>query len=214
MESVLIIGAGRFGRYIASQMSEFKCEVMIVDRDEKRLHKILDDVTNVLVGDSTDPEFMETLGVSNYDICIVAIGKDFQSSLETTLLLKELNAVMVISRAESDSQEKFLLKNGADEVVFPKRQTAIRTAVKLVSDSILDYILLGGEYSVFEMQVPKGWAEKTVTRLDIRRKYHLNIIAYRRENRVNVIAPDEEFEFGDTVFVIGEMKIIQKCFGI
>ena len=122
MKSVLLIGLGRFGRHVAEKLDELHHQVMAVDMDEKRVEKILPYVTNAQIGDSTDEEFMESLGIRNFDVCIVAIGENFQSSLETTSLLKELGAKLVVARAGRDVHAKFLLKNGADEVVYPEKQ--------------------------------------------------------------------------------------------
>lgn len=118
MKSVLLIGLGRFGRHIAMKLNEMRHQVMAVDKNEKRVNAVLPFVMNAQIGDATNKEFIESLGVNNFDVCIVAIGDDFQSSLETTSLLKELGAKMVVSRAARDVHAKFLLRNGADEIVF------------------------------------------------------------------------------------------------
>ena len=120
MKNVLIIGVGRFGRHIARQLNQLGHEIMAVDWKEERVDKVLPFVTNAQIGDSTNAEFLQSLGIGNYDICFVTIGGSFQNSLETTSLLKELGAKLVISRAERDVQEKFLLRNGADKVVYPE----------------------------------------------------------------------------------------------
>lgn len=120
MKSILLIGLGRFGRHIAENLYELKHQVMAVDKKEDRVNAVLDFVTNAVIGDSTNEEFLKSLGVGNYDICMVCIGDDFQSSLETTSLLKELGAKKVVSRAARDVHAKFLLRNGADEVVYPE----------------------------------------------------------------------------------------------
>ena len=124
MKNVLIIGLGRFGRHIAMQLNQLGHEIMAVDWKEERVDKVLPSVTNAQIGDSTNAEFLQSLGIGNYDICFVTIGGSFQNSLETTSLLKELGAKLVISRAERDVHEKFLLRNGADKVVYPEKQVA------------------------------------------------------------------------------------------
>ena len=124
MKSILLIGLGRFGRHIAEELNKLGHEVMAVDENEDRVNAVLSIVTNAQIGDSTNAEFLEALGVRNFDVCIVAISGNFQSSLETTSLLKELGAKMVVSRAERDVQAKFLLRNGADEVLYPEKQLA------------------------------------------------------------------------------------------
>ncbi|MBQ7646331.1 MAG: TrkA family potassium uptake protein [Clostridia bacterium] len=212
MKSILIIGAGKFGVHIAKRMYELDCEIMAIDRGEKDINEILPYVTNAQIGDATNEEFIRSLGVENYDVCIVTIGDNFQSSLETTSLLKELGAKFVVSRAANDVQMKFLLRNGADDVVYPEKQTAIRIATKYASDNILDFIQLDGNCSIFEMQIPQEWRGKTLAQLDIRRRYNINVISIRRGSRMIVPSPDTVMDVTDTAFVIGELKEIQKCF--
>ena len=169
MKSVLIVGLGQFGLNVAKKLSELKCEVMAVDILEENVKTALPYVTNAVIGDSTDEEFLKSLGVEHYDACIVALGGLFQSSLETTSLLKELGAVKVITRATNDVQMKFLLKNGADEVVYPEKQTAFRIATKCASDGILDFISLGDGYSIYEVKAPKEWIARTLPEIDLRK---------------------------------------------
>ena len=142
MKSFLLIGLGRFGRHLAMQLNAQGHQVMAVDDDEEKVNAVLNVVTNAQIGDSTNGEFLQELGVGNYDVCIVAISDNFQSSLETTSLLKELGAKKVVSRAERDVQAKFLLRNGADEVLYPEKQLAKWAAVRYGSDHLLDYIEL------------------------------------------------------------------------
>ena len=138
MKTVLLIGLGRFGRHIAMKMNELHHQVMAVDKNEERVEALLPYVTNAQIGDSTNEEFLKSLGVRNFDLCIVTIGSDFQSSLETTSLLKELGAKLVVSRASRDIHAKFLLRNGADEVLYPERQLASWAAIRYTSDHIAD----------------------------------------------------------------------------
>ncbi|MGN0595066.1 MAG: potassium channel family protein, partial [Hominimerdicola sp.] len=174
MKTVLIIGLGRFGRHIAMKLSELKHQVMAIDKNEERVQAILPYVTNAQIGDGTKKEFLRSLGVRDFDICFVAIGDNFQSSLETTSLLKELGAEKVVSRAARDVHAKFLLRNGADEVVYPEKQLASWTAIRFTSDHISDYVELDDEYAIFEVTVPKSWIGKTIGQIDIRRKQHIN----------------------------------------
>ena len=213
MKSILLIGLGRFGRHIAMKLDELHHQVMAVDQEESRVEAALPYVTNGQIGDGTNVDFLRSLGVRNFDVCIVAIGDDFQSSLETTSLLKELGAKMVVSRAASDVHAKFLLKNGADEVVYPEKQLAAWTAIRYSSDHIFDYIELDEEHAIFEVSVPATWIEKTVGLLDIRKKYNINIMAIKHNGAINLnITSDTCFPSEDTILVIGSMKDIQKCF--
>ena len=212
MKSVLIIGAGQFGIHIARRMAELRCEIMVVDSDEGRINSILPYVTNAQIGNSTNAEFMESLGIDDFDVCIVTISSSFQDSLETTALLKELGAKKVIARAQNDVQEKFLLRNGADETVYPEKLTAIRVATKEAHDDILDVFQLDRNINIYEVQVPANWSNKTIAELDIRRKHNLNIIAVRPEDRLVLPMPDMILTSDDAVLLLGNIKDIQKAF--
>ncbi len=215
MKSVLLIGLGNFGKHIALQLNQLGHQVMGIDYNEDRVNDVIDIVTNAQIGDSTNEKFLRTLGIDNYDVCIVAIGGNFQSSLETTYSLKELGAKMVVSRAERDGQAKFLLRNGADEVVYPEKQVAKWAAIRYSSDHILDYIELDEAHSIFEVAVPKGWIGKSVGEIDIRKKYNINIIGVKQNGKTNVaVTPDTLLFENKTLLVIGEDKALQKCFHI
>ena len=191
MKNILLIGLGRFGRHIAMELNELGHEIMAVDVNEGRVDKVLPYVTNAQIGDSTNAEFLESLGIGNYDICFVTIGGSFQNSLETTSLLKELGAKMVISRAERDVQEKFLLRNGADKVIYPEKQVAKWASIRYTDDHILDYMEVDASHAIFEVEVPKEWIGKTVGELDIRRKYDINILAIKNNGELSMaISPD------------------------
>ena len=212
MTTVLILGLGEFGSNIAKRMSEFKCEVMAVDIKEERVDDILPFVGSARIGDSTNEEFLRSLGVNSYDVCIVALGGLFQSSLETTNLLKELGAPFVVSRATNDVQMKFLKMSGADEVVYPEKQTAIRLATKYASESILDFIQLDNNYSIYEIKAPKEWFGKTLAQIDIRKKFKINMLTIKRGNEVFIPAHDTVIQNDDVAFIIGEVQDIRKCF--
>ena len=215
MKSVLLIGLGRFGRHIAMKLDEFHHQVMAIDIKEDRVNTILPYVTNAQIGDSTNEEFMESLGVRNFDVCIVAIGDNFQSSLETTSLLKELGAKFVVSRAARDVHAKFLLRNGADDIVYPEKQLAVWTAIRYSADHISDYIELDEEHAIFEILIPKDWIGKTVGELDIRNKHNINIMAFKHDGIMNLsIRSDTEIPAHDTMLVLGNIRDIQKCFHI
>ena len=215
MKSILLIGLGRFGRHIAAKLDELGHQVMAIDIKEDRVDAVLPFVTNAQIGDSTNEDFLGSLGVRNFDVCIVAIGGNFQNSLETTSLLKELGAKLVVSRAERDVQAKFLLRNGADEVVYPEKQMANWTAIRYSADHIFDYIELTEEYAIFEVEVPKEWLGKTIGEIEIRRKYNINIMATKKNGELNItISPDVKFTEGQTMLVLGSNKDIQKCFHI
>ena len=215
MKSILLIGLGRFGKHIALQLSQLGHQVMAVDHVEERVEAVLPFVTNAQIGDSTNADFLESLGIRNFDVCIVAIGNDFQSSLETTSLLKELGANLVVSRATQDVQQKFLLRNGADEVVYPEKQLAKWVAIRYTADHIIDYVELDGDHAMFEVPTPRGWIGRTVGQIDIRKKYNINIMGLKRNGKLEmVVTPDTVLSGEATMLVIGEYKDLQKCFHI
>ncbi|MFR8001689.1 MAG: potassium channel family protein [Hydrogeniiclostridium sp.] len=215
MKSILLIGLGRFGRHIAMKLNELNHQVMAVDKEERRVNAVLPFVTNAQIGDATNEEFLSSLGIRNFDLCIVAIGDNFQSSLETTSLLKELGAKMVVSRAARDVHAKFLLRNGADQVVYPERQLADWTAIRYSSDHILDYIELDEGHAIFEIPIPQTWVGKTVGQLDIRKKYSIIILALKNNGKMNLnVASNTHFSEKSTMLVLGDIKDIQKCFHI
>lgn len=215
MKTILLIGLGRFGRHIAMKLNDLNFQVMAVDSNEERVNSVLTFVTNAQIGDSTNEEFLSSLGIGNYDVCIVAIGDDFQSSLETASLLKELGAKKVIARASRGVQEKFLLRNGADEVVYPEKQLAAWTATRCTSEHILDYIELDADYSIFELTIPDNWNGKTILQLDIRKKYGINILGLREKGELSMdINPDTVLSKDKSILVLGKQKAVQKCFHI
>ncbi len=215
MKSILLIGIGRFGKHIAMDLHRLNHQVMVVDDNEERINELLPYVTNAQIGDSTNRDFLESLGVNNFDVCFVAIGKDFQSSLETTCTLKELGAKLVVSRAASDVHAKFLLRNGADEVIYPEKQIAKWASIRYSSDHILDYIELDESHAIFEVSVPKAWLGRSILQLDVRRKYDINIMGIKQGGRMNVsVSPDTLLTEDITLLVLGEYKALQKCFHI
>ena len=215
MKSILLIGLGRFGRHIAMKLDELHHHVMAVDKEDTRVDAVLPFVTNAQIGDATNEDFLGSLGVGNFDVCIVAIGDNFQSSLEVTCLLKELGARMVVSRAARDVHAKFLLRNGADEIVYPERQLADWVAIRYSADHILDYIELDEGHAIFEISIPEEWIGKTIGQLDIRKKYNVNIMALKTNDIMNLkISSDTQLLKDSTMLVLGETKHIQKCFHI
>ena len=204
---------GRFGRHIAQQLNELGHQVMAVDSSEERVNQVLSFVTNAQIGDSTNADFLRSLGIRNFDVCLVTIGSNFQNSLETTSLLKELGAKFVVSRAERDVQAKFLLRNGADEVVYPEKQLAKWAAIRYSSEHILDYIELQDDHAIMEVTIPPEWAGRSISELNIRKRYHINILALKRGGKLNMsITPDTVLNSEETMLVLGEYASIRKCF--
>lgn len=213
MKSILLIGTNRLGSLLVRNFHDLGHQVMAVDKEEERINSVLPYVTDAQIGDSTNEVFLRSLGVSSYDVCIVTIGGDFQSSLETTSLLKELGGKLVISRADRDVQAKFLLRNGADEVINPEKQIAEWAAIRYASDHVLDFIKLDEDFAIFEVSIPAEWMGKRIGQLEIRRKYGINILAVKENGKMNLaVSPDTVLDSSKTLFVLGERRAIQKCF--
>lgn len=215
MKSILLIGINNFGTMLAKKLQELGHQVLAVDRDEDRINAVLPLVTDAQIGDSTNEAFLRSLGINNFDVCIVTIGSDFQSSLETTSLLKELGGKLVVSRADREIQAKFLLKNGADEVIIPEKQIAEWAAIRYASNHILDYIRLDEDHAIYEVTVPADWIGKSIGQIDIRKRYGITILGIKQNGKMNlVVTPETILREGGTMLVLGEHKLMQKCFKI
>ncbi len=211
VKSILLIGLGRFGRHMAETFSELKNEVLAVDIVEQRVNEVLPYVTNAQIGDSTDEQFIASLGVRNFDLCVVAIGDNFQSSLETTALLKDYNAKYVLARASRDVHAKFLLHNGADEIVYAEKEMAHRVALKHSMDHIFDYIELTDDYSICEISVPPSWVGKSIIQKGVRSKYHVSILATKHGEEIMPLPKtDYIFTGNETLIIMGHNNDVRK----
>lgn len=211
MKSILIIGMGAFGRHLALKMSELKNDVMIVDKDATIIDEMSTLVTDAQIGDCTKEDVLKALGVSNFDICFVTIGDTFQSSLEITSLLKDLGAKYVISKASRDIQAKFLLRNGADEVVYPDKDMAEKLAVRCSSNNVLDYFSITNEYSIFEIPIMQSWTGYSIEEVNVRKKYHINILLIKNGNSIMTMPKaDYIFKEDDQIVVIGRSMEVLK----
>lgn len=202
---------GRLGRSFAIKMLQLGNDVMIVDMDEQVIDHLAPIFTDSQIGDCRQEGVLRSLGVNNFDICLVAIGENFQASLEITSLLKELGAPFVISKAKDDRQAKFLMMIGANEVVYPEREIAERLAMRYNAENIFDYIKLTSEYSLYEIPVVKSWVGKSILSLDIRQKYNVNIIGIKHNNSLRPM-PSANYIFNqdDHVVVMGKSKDVFK----
>ncbi len=213
MKNILLIGLGRFGLNAAKKLRELDHEVLAVDENEERVNDAMPYVTEARIGDCTRAEFLKSLDVPRFDLCIVAIGDDFQSSLEITSLLKDFGAKKVVSRACNDVQGKFLLRNGADNIVYPERQLAHWTAIRYASDNLSDYIELGDDSGIFEVTPPAAWTGKTVGDIDIRKRFGVNILAIKKDGKMSLaVNCNSGIEDGIHLLVLGAFKDVRKCF--
>lgn len=210
MKSVLLIGLGRFGRHMAEKLLEEGNEVLGVDICEERVNDAMDMLTNAQIGDATNELFVESLGVRNFDLCVVAIGDNFQNSLETTALLKDYGAPFVLSRANRDVHAKFLLRNGADRIVYPEKEMAQRMAVKYGNDNIFDCIELTDEYSIYEIPVPESWVGESILEKDVRKKYGISILATKRlETLYPLPGAEHVFAEDENLIILGHFKDVR-----
>ncbi len=206
-KSVLIIGIGRFGRYLACKFAELGNEVMVVDQSEEKVNNLLSVVTSAQIGDCTNVDVLRSFGVSDFDICFVCIGSNFQSSIEITYQLKELGAPYVIAKTNREMHEKFLLRNGADEVVYPEKESANKAAVRLSANNVFDYIELTPEYCIFEIPPLDSWIGKTIAEVAVRVKYKVNILATKEENEVHPLpGADHIFKEKEHLIVAGNRQ--------
>lgn len=210
MKSFLIIGLGRFGRHMAKTLVEQKNEVLAIDIDEHRVNDSMQYVSSAQIGNATNERFVSSLGVGNFDVCVVAIGDNFQASLEATSLLKECGARFVLARASRDVHKKFLLRNGADEVVYAERELAERLAIKHGSNHVFDYMKLADDYAIYEISVPESWVGKTIVGKAIRQKYQISILATKENGHIYPLpSPDYVFKQNETLMIMGHQKDVQ-----
>ena len=211
MKSVLIIGLGKYGNHLCEKMYELGNEIMIVDQDEEKLTDLLPMVITAQVGDCTKREIVKSLGVDNFDVCFVCIGNNFENSLVVTSLLKEAGAKYVVSEACRGMQVQFLLNNGADDVVYPIRDSAQKAGTKYGTNLVLDYIELSKGYSMYEIHPLKSWIGKSIKQIDMRAKYNVSVIATREDEEYN-FAPsiDNPLEEGDSLMIVGNDEDIKK----
>ena len=211
MKNVLLIGLGRFGRHMAQKLHDLRHQVLAIDKDERRVQDAMGYVTNAEIGDATDPALIDALGVRDFDLCVVTMGHDLQASLEITALLKNKGAPFVLVRVARDTHAEFLLRCGADEVIYPEKQMADWAAVRYSGNHIFDYIRLSPEHAIYETAIPESWIGHTVVNLAVRQRYRLNILAIRRDGRVEPMpGPAHQFSPGERVILLGSNGDVQK----
>jgi len=211
MKSILIIGTGKFGKSLALKMAELGNEVMVVDKDENELRDISEYVTSAQVADCMDENVLKSLGINNFNICFLCIGDNFQSSLEITSLLKDNGAKYVVSKADRDIHAKFLLRNGADEIIFPEKDMAHRAAYRFSANHMFDYIQLSPEYSISEIETPESWVGKTISQVNVRSNYNINVLAYKESGKIYPLSnPNYLFKENTHLVVSGAWKDVEK----
>ncbi len=212
MKNVLIIGAGEFGKHLAHKLIELKNEVRLIDQDEAVIDALSPELENTLIGDCRSMNVMKQIGVPDYDFVVVAVGGNFQASLEITSNLKECGARFIVSQCQSDIQAKFLQMAGADKTVYSEKEAAEKVALIYNEDNLIDYISISDVYKIVKIKLPKKWAGQTLPELQIRKQYKLNLLAVERGGKVTV--PDLQFVFDehDVVLLLGEEKQLSRFF--
>jgi len=211
MKSILIIGMGRFGRHLCQKFMQLGDEVMIVDNDEHTINELADSVTSACIADCTDEHVLKALGVGNFDLCFVCMGQSLESSLLATALLKDMGARRVIAKADRDIHARLLLRNGADEVVYPERDIAERTAVRTSTKSVFDYIELTDQYAIYEIPVPREWVDKSIAQIGVRNRHRINILAVKTDKTLQPLPGAEHvFSGSEHILALGSRADIQK----
>lgn len=211
MYSMLVIGLGRFGTNLAQRLAELGNEVMVIDRNEDAVDPVVPYVTTSQIGDCMDVDVLRSIGADNFDVCFVCISDDFQASMEITSLLKELGAPVVVAKADRAIHAKLLQKIGADDVIYPERDMAQRTAVRYSTNGALEYVELTEDYAIFEMPVPAAWDGKTPRELDLRRKFRISIIGMLEQETVIPFSdPDYVFRTGERILAAGSRSDMRK----
>lgn len=210
MKSFLIIGVGEFGKHLAYKLQSMGNEVCIVDSNKSITSVLESDFENVYIADCMNIAALKDLGVKNYDACIVAVGQNFQASLEITSHLKELGAKYIISKANSDIQAKFLKMAGANETVYPEKDIAEKIAVKCNASNLLDFLKISNVYSIFEIEIPKSWISHSLLELNLRKKYNINVIAIQSDEVVTIPDADYVFKENDHIYIFGNSNVIGK----
>lgn len=207
----VVFGLGRFGRSVATTLAESGCEVLVVDNDEDKIQEMADVVTYAVRADVCDSEMIETLGISNFDGAIVAIGESLEASVMITILVKELGIPFVLAKAQTDIHAKVLKKVGADTVVFPEKETGIRIAHNLMMGNLFNAIELSTTTSMMEIDVPESFVGHSIAELNLRAKYKVNVIGIKHKNELN-INPDaeEKLKKDDVLIVIGKNDTLNK----
>lgn len=210
MNTILVIGAGKFGRHIAIDLCKMGNEVMLVDEDERKIDELANLVTTSEIGDYTVKSNLEALGVEDYDYIFVCVG-DFQDSLVIVDYLKELGAKFVIGKASSEIHEKFLRKNGADRTIYPERDVAYKQAVEYSNNNIYDYIKLDDDTGIYEIVAPDKWCGKSLETLNVRRIHGVSVLAKKTGNSVTAIkSPDYIFNKSEHIIIMGSAEDVRK----
>lgn len=206
-----VIGLGRFGTSVARTLYELNNDVLAIDIDEEKIQDNLNNVTHAIQADTTDEVALKSLGISNFDVVVIAIGDNIQASILTTILVKDLGIETIVVKAQNQLHAKVLYKIGATKVIFPERDMGARVAHNLVTPNILDYIELSEEYSIVEILASEKMTGRSLGDLNVRAKYGCNIMALKNEDHINVApSASDLIKDGDVMVVIGHNKDLRR----
>lgn len=207
----VVFGLGKFGSSVAQTLAANGCDVLAIDKSEERIQDVSEFVTHAVQADVTDADALNALGIRNFEVAVVAISNDMQSSIMATILAKEMGVGYVVAKAQNDIHKRVLEKVGADRVIFPEREIGVRIANNLTSDSFVDFIELSDDFSIVELEVKERWKGKTLREIDMRKAYGLNVVGMRQGAIMTITpGPDKLLEFGEILIVIGSNKNLMK----
>lgn len=212
MKSFLVIGLGKFGKSCAKELVNLNYDVLGVDENPRLVNEASSYLTHAVQADSTDEDFLNSLGIDNFDSCIVAIGDNQEASVMITVLLKEHGAKNIIAKAQSEVHAKILQKVGADQVVLPEHDMGIKLAHSLTHKNIYDLVDISDDYSIVSITAPKEWINKSLGELSPRDKYGVNIIAIESSSNNPNVFPNATtvINKNDVVVVIGDNNNLEK----
>ncbi|WP_020617766.1 potassium channel family protein [Paenibacillus daejeonensis] len=197
-----VIGMGRFGSSVANSLTQMGFQVLAIDTSEERIDEVVDIVTHAVIADSTDEDALKQIGIRNFDVVVVAIGEDIQSSILTTLILKDMGVKTLIVKAKNELHGKVLQKIGADKVIYPERDMGMRLAHHLISPNILEFIEISDDYSIVEIQATPQMIGLNLKQLDIRAKYRCNVMAIKTGAKMNISPYAEDLIHPEDVLVV------------
>ena len=211
MKSYIVIGLGRFGSEVAIRLCQLGCEVLAVAKDAEPVQQISNEVTHAVVADARDVSVLRALGGADFDCGIVAIGDNLGESVLATMSLKELGIPMVVCKAHDEIHSQVLKKLGANRVVIPEKENAQRLAKSLSSENVLDYIELSDDYGIIDVPAPASWIYKNLRELNVRAQLGVNILAIKRDGKINV-SPSADFviEDGDIMVILGDNQALRR----
>lgn len=211
MRTILVIGLGRFGSALCKALENEDVDVMAIDQNEPRVNKIAPFVTAAQIGDCTDPIVVDDLDVKHFDVCFVCTSESLENSLVITMLLKERGASKVVTKVNQDVHAALLLRNGADDVIYPERDMAVRTAMRFSAKKAYDYVELNNNFGIFEVETPTKWIGKTIKQVGVRKNYRVNLIAYKFQEKI-VGLDREEYSFNenDHLIIAGNRENFKK----